>query len=82
MCSNAGFNGAMHLLNTGRTKGRLNSKLPDKGDDANWFREGLIRKKFCPCIPPKKNRKIQMEHDKLMCKQRHKVENMLGRLQD
>ena len=60
MCSNAGFNGAMHLLNTGRTKGRLNSKLADKGYDANWFREGLIRKKFWPCIPPKKNRKIQI----------------------
>jgi transposase len=56
--------------------------LADRGYDANWFRQALIRKGIAPCIPPKKNRKIQIEYDKTLYKQRHKVENMFGRLKD
>ena len=33
-------------------------------------------------IPPKKNRKIQIEYDKTLYKQRHKVENVFGKLKD
>ncbi len=56
--------------------------LADKGYDANWFRDGLIGKGICPCIPPKKNRKHGVNFDKTMYKQRHKVENMFGLLKD
>ncbi|MBU6476175.1 MAG: transposase [Alphaproteobacteria bacterium] len=36
-----------------------------------------------PCIPPKKNRKVQQyRYDKNLYKQRHKVENMFGWLKD
>ena len=35
-----------------------------------------------PCIPPRKNRKIKIEYDKELYKQRHKVENMFGKLKD
>jgi putative transposase len=56
--------------------------LADKGYDANWFRDGLIGKGIWPCIPPKKNRKYRVSFDKTMYKQRHKVENMFGRLKD
>ncbi len=56
--------------------------LADKGYDANWFRKALLDKGIEPCIPSKKNRKQQIPHDKTLYKQRHKVENMFGRLKD
>ena len=56
--------------------------LADRGYDADWFREALEGKGIKPCIPPKKNRKKQIEYDKTLYKQRHKVENMFGKLKD
>ena len=56
--------------------------LGDRGYDADWFRHALIEKEITPCIPPKKNRKIQIEYDKTLYKQRHKIENMFGKLKD
>jgi len=56
--------------------------LADRGYDADWFRKALRSKGIEPCIPPKKNRKIQIGYDKELYKQRHKVENMFGRLKD
>jgi len=56
--------------------------LADKGYDADWFRRALKKKGINSCIPPKKNRKIQIEYDKDLYKQRHKVGNMFGRLKD
>ena len=35
-----------------------------------------------PCIPPRKNRKQKIEYDADLYKQRHKVENMFGKLKD
>ncbi|WP_373504191.1 transposase, partial [Aestuariivirga sp.] len=34
------------------------------------------------CIPPKRNRTIQLAFDKQIYKARHKIENMFGRLKD
>lgn len=34
------------------------------------------------CIPPKANRKVQYHYDKALYRQRHKVENMFGRIKD
>ena len=56
--------------------------LADRGYDADWFRDALKDKGIEPCIPPKKNRKIQIEYDKTLYKQRHKIENMFGKLKD
>ena len=56
--------------------------LADRGYDADWFRQALTKKGITPCIPPKKNRKIQYEYDKELYKQRHKIENMFGRIKD
>ena len=56
--------------------------LADRGYDADWFRNALATKGITPCIPPKKNRKIQIPYDKTLYKQRHKIENMFGRLKD
>jgi transposase len=56
--------------------------LADRGYDADWFRAALMEKGVTPCIPPKTNRKIQIEYDKTLYKQRHKIENMFGKLKD
>ncbi|PTQ79082.1 DDE family transposase, partial [Nitrosospira multiformis] len=56
--------------------------LADRGYDADWFRAALREKGITPCIPPKKNRKTQIEYNRELYKQRHKVENMFGRLKD
>jgi len=56
--------------------------LGDRGYDSRWLREALVKKGITPCIPPRKNRKVQYEYDKMLYKQRHKVENMFGRLKD
>jgi len=34
------------------------------------------------CIPSKKNRKVQILHDAVLYKKRHKIENMFGRIKD
>jgi transposase len=56
--------------------------LGDKGCDADWFREGLIGRGITPCIPSKSNRKVQIDYDTDLYKQRHKIEIMFGRLKD
>ncbi|WP_244546507.1 IS5 family transposase [Bosea sp. OK403] len=56
--------------------------LGDKGYDADWFRQALTERGITPCIPPKANRKIQIDYDKTLYRQRHKIENMFGRLKD
>ena len=56
--------------------------LGDKGYDANWFREALAAKRITACIPPKRNRKKPIEYDRTLYRQRHKIENMFGRLKD
>ena len=54
----------------------------DKGYDADWFRQALTERGITPCIPPNANRKIQIDYDKGLYKQRHKIENMFGRIKD
>ena len=56
--------------------------LADKCNDADWLREALADRKIEACIPPKSNRKIQILHDRLLCRKRHKIENMFGKLKD
>jgi len=53
-----------------------------RGYDAGWFREALENRSIKPCIPPKKTRKIQIEYGQTLYKQRHRVENMFGKLKD
>jgi transposase len=56
--------------------------LADKGYDADWFRAALAKRRIEACIPSKSNRKIAIPHDAVLYKQRHKIENMFGRLKD
>jgi transposase len=34
------------------------------------------------CIPPRKNRKVQYPYDTELYRQRHKIENVFGRIKD
>jgi transposase len=56
--------------------------IADRDYDAAWFRAALRAKGITACIPTKRNRKIQIEYDKTLYRQRHRIENMFGRLKD
>ena len=56
--------------------------LGDKGYDADWFRKALAKRGITACIPSKSNRQKPIEHDRALYRQRHKIENMFGRLKD
>jgi len=56
--------------------------LADKGYDADWFRAALAKRRIAACIPSKSNRKTAIPYDAVLYKQRHKIENMFGRLKD
>src|SRR3954454_4867499 len=56
--------------------------LGDKGYDADWFRQALAVPAITASIPSKFNRKKPIEHDRILSRQRHKIENMFGRLKD
>lgn len=58
------------------------SLLADKGYDSNWFRQALLAKGIAPCIPSNRTRKTPLPYDKLLYRQRHKIENMFGRIKD
>jgi transposase len=61
---------------------RAKAMLGDKGYDADWFRNALIKRGIVPCIPSKANRKIPIARDQTLYRQRHKIENMFGKLKD
>ena len=61
---------------------RAKALLGDRGYDADWFRAALAERKITACIPSKKNRKVPIPHDTALYRQRHKIENMFGRLKD
>jgi transposase len=56
--------------------------LGDRGYDAGWFRNALASRGITACIPSKANRKTPIAHDRTLYRQRHKIENMFGRLKD
>ena len=56
--------------------------LADKGYDADWLRAALAKLGMVACIPSKANRKVKIPYDSLVYRQRHKIENMFGRLKD
>ena len=56
--------------------------LGDKGYDSNHFRQALIQRGTMPCIPSSRSRKVPIPYDHALYRQRHRVENMFGRLKD
>ena len=58
------------------------SLLGDKGYDSTWFRRELAARGIEPCIPSSKSRKRPYPYDKVLYRQRHKVENLFAKLKD
>jgi putative transposase len=56
--------------------------IADRGYDSNWFRAALTQKGIEPCIPSTKSRKVALSYCKTLYRQRHKIENMFGRIKD
>ena len=56
--------------------------IADRGYDSTWFRAALTNRGIEPCIPSTKSRKAPLRYDAALYKQRHKIENMFGRLKD
>jgi transposase len=56
--------------------------LGDKGYDSNRFRQALIARGIKPCIPSTKSRNASIPYDKTLYRQRHRIENMFGRIKD
>ena len=61
---------------------KAKAMLGDRGYDADWFRDALAARDIVPCIPSKANRKVPIPHDRLLYRQRHRIENMFGKLKD
>jgi len=56
--------------------------LADRGYDSDHFRSELADRGIKPCIPPRRNRKVQLAYDRHLYRQRHRIENACGRLKD
>jgi putative transposase len=56
--------------------------IGDRGYDSDGFRAALEDKGITPCIPPRRNRKVQHPYDAALYRKRHRIENMFGRLKD
>lgn len=56
--------------------------LADRGYDSDRFRAELLKRGIAPCIPPVRNRKVALPYDKVLYRQRHRIENAFGRLKD
>jgi len=73
------YKGARHLLERLPCAKEL---LADRGYDADWFRNALKDKGISACIPPRAKRKNPADYDKDLYRQRHRIENMFGRIKD
>ncbi|MCW2349283.1 transposase [Sphingobium sp. B12D2B] len=56
--------------------------LADKGYDSDWFGAALAERGVTLRIPPRSNRKVQYHYDKTLYRQRHRIENVFGRIKD
>ena len=56
--------------------------IGDRGYDSRPFRNALAERGTTACIPSSRSRKVPIPHDRTLCRQRHRVENMFGKLKD
>jgi len=54
--------------------------LADKRYDADAIRADLATRKIKPVIPDRSNRRVKIEHDRTLYKQRNRIERMFGHL--
>ena len=53
--------------------------IGDRGYDSTWFRHALARRGIAPCIPSTRSRKQPLPYDRVLYRQRHRIENMFGK---
>ncbi len=56
--------------------------IADRGYDSAGFRQALAAKGIAPCIPSSRSRKVPFAYDKLLYRQRHRIENLFAKLKD
>ena len=56
--------------------------LDDQGYVADWFRGALAERSMIACILSKANRKVPIPHNTVLYRQRHRIENIFGKLKD
>lgn len=56
--------------------------IADRGYDSVRFRDALTARGTAPCMPSTRSRKRPIPHDAQLCRQRHRIEVMFGRLED
>jgi len=54
--------------------------LADKGYDADAIRADLVSRNIQSVIPGRSNRRVKIEHDRELYKQRNQIERFFGRL--
>jgi transposase len=54
--------------------------LADKGYDADAIRADLAERNIAAVIPGRSNRRVKIEHDRALYKQRNRIERMFGHL--
>jgi transposase len=54
--------------------------LADKGYDADAIRTDLANRSIQPVIPGRSNRRMKIDHDRELYKQRNQIERFFGRL--
>ncbi|WP_236617734.1 IS5 family transposase [Sphingobium ummariense] len=54
--------------------------LADKGYDADTIRADLAKRNIEAVIPGRSNRRVKIEHDRALYKQRNRIERMFGQL--
>ncbi|NRB32926.1 MAG: IS5 family transposase [Rhizobiaceae bacterium] len=69
-------------LYTALPQGHNAIMIADKGYDSDEYRAALKAKGIGSCIPPRKGRKSPAAFCKAQYKQRHRIENMFGKLND
>ncbi len=56
--------------------------LGDKAFDADWLRAELDQRGALAVIPPRRNRKLQIDYDKEMYRWRHLIENYFAKIKE
>ena len=54
--------------------------IADRGYDSSGFRAALMERGIEPCSPSSRSRKVLIPHDKVLYRQRHRIENMFAKL--
>jgi transposase len=60
----------------------VNATGSSEPEQADWLRKVLIKREIIPCIPGREARKLPVENDAELYKERRRIENMFGRLKN